>query len=332
LTKTALITGISGQDGAFLARLLLKKNYQVIGIIDRSRESSTSRLCFLSIDEKIIFKKINLLNQNEIEDILTENDVQEFYNLAALSSVGKSFKNPADTFQFNSLSVLNILEAIRKVSPKTRFYQASSSEMFGNIGVTKLPVKESFLFHPASPYGISKASAHWLTVNYREAYNLQTCCGILFNHESALRPKHFVIKKIIRTALQIKAGEETALILGNISIIRDWGYAPLYVDAMWRMMQQERLDDYLICSADPISLLDFAKIVFARLDLDLGKYIQIDNSLLRALDLQIIYGDNSKAKNELGWNYSLTVRELVTFLLNDEQELLNWEMQTGLRL
>jgi GDPmannose 4,6-dehydratase len=258
--------------------------------------------------------------------------VDEFYNLAALSSVGNSFKEPVDTFAFNTGSVSNILDAIRVVSPKTRFYQASSSEMFGNVGASQLPIQESFLFHPASPYGISKASAHWLTVNYREAYKLKTCCGILFNHESALRPPHFVIKKIIRTAIRIKNGEDCVLELGNTGIIRDWGYAPHYVDAMWRMMQQEEMGDYLICSGIPMSLHSFAMNVFDQLDLDMRKYVRTDTALFRSLDLEEIYGNNSRAKKELGWQYSMTPIALVRQLVTDEMLLMKWELESGIQL
>jgi GDPmannose 4,6-dehydratase len=323
--KTAVISGITGQDGTLLADLLLKKGYHIIGLMPDHRESSIQRLIYLGIERKIQLVRINLFSELEISDLLIKHEVSEFYNLAALSSVGNSFREPTQTFEFNSLSVLNILESIRKVSPSTRFYQASSSEMFGNVGKASLPIQESFLFHPASPYGISKASAHWLTVNYREAFKLQTCCGILFNHESALRPNHFVVKKIIRTALLIQRGDATILTLGNISIVRDWGYAPFYVDAMWRMMQQDKLDDYLICSGNPISLNNLVKLVFEQLNLDMKQYVKIDNALLRSLDLEIIYGDNSKAKRELQWVYTLTPELLVKELIKDEMTLLKWE-------
>lgn len=330
--KTAIISGIGGQDGALLAEYLLKKGYEVIGLSAAHRDSSLLRLTYLGIRDRIVVRRVNLQSQKEVEELLTRTRIDEFYNLAAMSSVGDSFKQPSATFEFNTISVLNILEAIRHVSPKTRFYQASSSEMFGNIGKSRLPIKESFLFHPASPYGISKASAHWLAVNYREAYKLDACCGILFNHESALRPSHFVIKKVIRTAIRIKNGDEDSLTLGNMAIVRDWGYAPLYVDAMWRMMQQEKMDDFLICSGIPTSLNGFVKTVFNHLDLDMSRYVTVDTSLLRALDLEIIYGDNGKAKSQLGWEYGLTTEMLIQQLISDEKELLKWELQSGNRL
>lgn len=323
--KTAIISGITGQDGSLLAAFLVAKEYKVIGLISPGRDSNAFRLKYLGISDKIDLRSVNLLNAKEVNALLTDNHVEEFYNLAAISSVSLSFSQPSQTFEFNTQSVMNILEALRKFSPKTRFYQASSSEMFGNVGHAQLPIRESFLFHPASPYGISKASAHWLTVNYREAYKLETCCGILFNHESALRPVNFVVKKIIHTALRIKNGTADSLQLGNISIVRDWGYAPLYVEAMWLMMQQEKMDDCLICSGIPISLEAFVTKVFNSLDMDVGKYLKIDSGLLRSLELDIIYGDNSKAKETLGWAYSMTPDDLIGQLIQDEKTFINWK-------
>jgi GDPmannose 4,6-dehydratase len=327
----AIITGITGQDGSLLAALLLKKGYRVLGLIS-DRPTDEFRLDFLKIKDRVTLAKIELLDELQVKNLLLEYQPNEFYNLAAISSVGLSFKEPLATFSFNTRSVMNILEAIREVSPKTRFYQASSSEMFGNVGHQRLPIKESFLFHPVSPYGISKASAHWLTVNYREAYKLQTCCGILFNHESALRPDHFVIKKIVNTAIQIKNGKADSLQLGNIAIVRDWGYAPLYVDAMWRMMQQDKLDDYLICSGIPISLQKFVQNVFNALDLNANDHVRLDSGLLRSLDLEIIYGDNTKAKRELNWEYDLDPEQLIAQLIKDEYDFMNWKTSHGASL
>jgi len=323
--KTAIISGITGQDGSLLAAFLVAKEYKVIGLISPGRDSNAFRLKYLGISDKIDLRSVNLLNPKEVNALLTDNHVEEFYNLAAISSVGLSFSQPSQTFEFNTQSVMNILEALRKFSPKTRFYQASSSEMFGNVGHAQLPIRESFLFHPASPYGISKASAHWLTINYREAFKLETCCGILFNHESALRPSNFVVKKIIHTALCIKNGTADLLQLGNISIVRDWGYAPLYVEAMWLMMQQEKMDDYLICSGHPISLQGLVNKIFQRLDLDAFQFLHIESSLLRSLDLDVIYGDNSKAKQILKWNYDLNTDDLIDRLIKDEFDFMSWE-------
>lgn len=326
--KVAIISGVAGQDGSLLASLLLSKNYRVIGIVQPYKDSDLFRLKYLNIEDKVTLRKIDLLDIRKIEELLEDVMPDEFYNLAAISSVGLSFHQPHITFDFNTRSVMNILESIRRVAPNTKFYQASSSEMFGNIGLARLPIKESFLFHPVSPYGISKASAHWLTVNYREAYKLKTCCGILFNHESALRPPQFVVKKIVRSAIKVRDGTEQKLELGNVSITRDWGYAPDYVKAMWLMLQQEKLDDYLICSGNPITLESFVFEVFRQLDLDAAKFISIDRSLLRALDLEIIYGDNSKAKRELGWEYEISTADFIKRLLQDEADFMKWETRS----
>ena len=329
--RLAVISGVTGQDGALLAALLLEKNYRVIGLLPEGRTSDFFRLDYLQIKDRITYCTINLLDETAVKKFVGDTGECEFYNLAAISSVGLSFQQPLFTFDFNTRSVLNILEAIRQVCPKTRFYQASSSEMFGNVGKARLPIKESFLFHPVSPYGISKASAHWLAVNYREAYKLQTCCGILFNHESALRPSHFVIKKIIRTALEIKRGDVKLLRLGNLSIVRDWGYAPLYVEAMWLMMQQEVMDDFLICSGNPTSLQDLVENVFNKLNLDAKDYVKVDTSLLRSLDLEIIYGDNTKAKGLLEWDYDMDNEALISRLLEDETKLMDWETEKPMK-
>lgn len=328
---TAIISGVTGQDGALLAELLVRKNYRVIGLLPMNRESSMTKLEFLNIRTKLELKPVELLEITDVRNLLEEFLPDEFYNLAALSSVGLSFKRPSETFDFNTRSVMNILEAIRMITPKTRFYQASSSEMFGNVGYSSLPIKESFLFHPASPYGISKASAHWLTVNYREAYKLHACCGILFNHESALRPEHFVIKKVIKSALAISRGEQRELILGNLAIIRDWGYAPYYVEAMWKMVQCDKMSDYLICSGVPCSLQTFVQKVFNRLGLNAHDHLRIDSSLLRSLDLEVIYGDNTKAKRQLQWEYDLTPDDLIAKLIEDEVEFSQWADQHNAR-
>jgi len=323
--KTALITGISGQDGAYLAKLLLTKDYRVIGVIRTNTKRPILGLEFLGIIDEIDLIEVDLLNGQNVEELIKKYQPHEFYNLAAQSSVGLSFKTPVVTFEFNTISVINILEAIRKHSIETKYYQASSSEMFGNIGAENLPLKESVLFHPASPYGISKASAHWITVNYREAYGLKACCGILFNHESCLRGENFVIKKIIRTAIEIKKGEVDILQLGNLSVQRDWGYAPKFVEAMWLMLQQDEFKEYLICSGQVTSLKNIAENVFEQLGLDFNNHVKIEKTLMRNVELDIIYGDNSKAKNELGWDYNVSQDELITTLIKDEQHFLEWK-------
>ncbi|HXG30898.1 MAG TPA: GDP-mannose 4,6-dehydratase, partial [Thermodesulfobacteriota bacterium] len=230
------------------------------------------------------------------------------------------------TLEFNALSTANLLEAIRIVKPDTRFYQASSSEMYGNVKDDHLPITERTPIHPVSPYAVSKAASHWMTVNYREAYGLYAVCGILFNHESALRGKSFVTRKILDTAVKIRRGMAERLELGNLRVFRDWGYAPYYVRAMWLMLQQEVPDDFIICSGEAHSLEEFVREVFKRLDLDFERFVKIDKRLNRPVDLEVIYGDNSKAREILGWCYDMTFKELIDVLVKDEVEYLNWEL------
>lgn len=324
MSKRAIITGITGQDGAYLSKLLLSKGYEVIGLTRNLRRADRSRLAFLDIDTAISLREIDLLNPTVVAQLLADTAPHEVYNLAAQSSVGLSFDIPVETFSYNTQSVLNILEAIRTTDPSIRFYQASSSEMFGNVALQNLPIRESLLFHPVSPYGISKASAHWLTVNYREAYGLFTACGILFNHESALRGERFVVKKIVNAALKIAAGDLETLTLGNVAIQRDWGYAPKYVEAMWLMLQSDTPDDYVICSGAYASLQDVAFRVFAKLGLDVARHLRLDTAFMRSLDLNIIYGDSTKAQEALGWTYDITLDQLVQHLIEDERQWIHF--------
>ncbi len=322
--NTAIITGISGQDGAYLAQLLVGKGYRVIGTLRPGAATHIPGLAFLDIADRVELEHLDLMNADDVNALLRQEQPAEIYNLAAQSSVGTSFGEPADTFQFNTLSVQHLLDAIRSVSPTSRFYQASSSEMFGNVGRDRLPIRESMLFHPASPYAVSKAAAHWLTVNYREAYGLHACCGILFNHESCLRRDNFVIKKIISGALEIRAGEQERLELGNLAVQRDWGYAPAYVEVMWRMLQTDTADDFLVCSGEVGSLENMARLVFAELELDFDRHVSFNRALLRNVELDIIYGDNGKARRELGWEYDLDRRGLVQQLIADERAFRAW--------
>lgn len=321
--KSAIITGITGQDGAFLSKFLLSKGYYVIGVTRELSFDSLGKLDFLGIKDKVKILEIDLTNQSKVLEMIEEYKPTEVYNLAAQSSVGYSFQIPRETFTFNTISVINLLEAVRQACTSVRFYQASSSEMFGNVKLQHLPIKESLLFHPVSPYGISKASAHWLAVNYREAYGLYTACGILFNHESALRGENFVIKKLINTALRIQSGELDTLTLGNLAVSRDWGYAPMYVDAMWRMLQQDKAEDYIICSGNLSSLQELVLLVFDQLNLDMEKHLRLDQKFMRSLDLGIIYGDNTKAKEKLGWQYDFSTSELIHQLIVDEIDWIN---------
>lgn len=322
--KTAIITGISGQDGSYLAQLLISKDYRVIGVSRNYEESSFFRLSYLDCYKKVIIENTDLTNIKEVYSLIEKYKPEEFYNLSAQSSVGLSFKNPLGTYEFNTISVLNILEAIRHINKKTRFYQASSSEMFGNVSLNNLPIRETHHFNPVSPYGISKASAHWLTVNYREAYGLFASCGILFNHESCLRGENFVIKKIINTALCIRENKADVLTLGNLVVNRDWGYAPKYVEAMWKMLQVDHADDYIICSGNNNSLQEFVVKVFDHLDLDLNKHLRLNQEFMRALDLNTIYGDNSKACELLEWDYDMDTNVLIDRLIKDEIDFISW--------
>lgn len=324
--KIAMITGITGQDGAYLANFLLNKGYSIIGLVRNNSRKNMKNLRYLDIDDKINFIKIDLLNLSSIVRIMEKNKIDEIYNLAAQSSVGLSFNQPIETLEFNIVSTAKLLEAMRITNPKIKFYQASSSEMFGNVKKKNLPINENFLLHPISPYGVSKAASHWITVNYREAHNLFAVCGIFFNHESVLRNKNFVTKKIINTAVKISMGLADELRLGNIKVYRDWGYAPKYVEAMWLMLQQDNPDDYIISSGEVHGLEEFIVKIFEKLNLDVDKFVKIDESLYRPNDLEINYGDNSKAKNKLNWKYNMSFDQLICKLVDDEIEYFNWEL------
>jgi len=326
MSKVALITGITGQDGSYLAKLLLENGYTVYGVTRDRFDLNDRNLRYLEIANDIVLIELPLLDRERIAKILARIRPDEIYNLSSQSSVGHSFSDPYNTLHYNVLSVLYWLEAIKRSNYPTKYYQASSSEMFGNVRNSDLPLKESLIFHPASPYGISKAAAHWLTINYRESQDIFSACGILFNHESALRGDRFVVKKIINTAVKITLGLYSGkLKLGNVLIQRDWGYAPEYVKAMWLMLQQDKPGDFLICSGNVLSLENLIDIVFNLLGIDRSEYVQQDASLLRPNDLEIIYGDNSKAKHELGWEYEMSNEDLISRLIEDELRLVEWE-------
>lgn len=328
MSKTAIIIGVTGQDGSYLAKLLLDKGYNVVGITRDLLDYNSKSLDFLRISDKITLLELSSLNKERIIKFLNKVQPSEVYNLSSQSSVGYSFSDPFSTLSYNILSVLNWVEAIKIVDLKIRFYQASSSEMFGNVRPADLPLKESLIFHPASPYGISKAAAHWVTVNYREGYGLFASCGILFNHESCLRGPNYVVKKIINAALKIKLGLRTEPIsVGNTSIKRDWGYAPMYVEAMWKILQSKEPEDFLICSGNIMSLDALIDEVMLQLNLEKEKYIVIDQKLFRPVDLEEIYGDNTKAKNILQWDYNLSNKELITHLIEDEKDFITWEQR-----
>ena len=328
--KRAIIIGISGQDGSYLAKLLLEKGYRVTGITRDSLDFNSKGLRYLGIDSAIDFIELPVLDKDRILKILKKVKPDEIYNLSAQSSVGHSFVDPYTTLNFNILSVLYWLECIKSIDPSIKFYQASSSEMFGNVRESDLPLRESLVFRPASPYGVSKAAAHWLVVNYRESNHMFCSCGILFNHESPLRGENYVVKKIINTAVKIKMGLMNGpLLLGNLQVKRDWGYAPDYVDAMWLILQNKEAGDFLICSGNVWSLKELAHYVFESLELDFNQYVNHNDALLRPVDLEIIYGDNTKAKELLGWNYNLSNQDLVDKLIAEETRFIEWELKTA---
>ena len=312
--KVAVITGVSGQDGAYLAQLLLSKGYKVVGIV-RNLNQKFSGLEYLGIADKITVELCDLWEQASILRLLAKHQPDEIYNLAAQSSVGLSFEYPLETLKFNIISVLNFLETIRIFNPKIKFYQASSSEMFGVV--SELPIKIDSPMHPLSPYAISKASGFWSVINYREAYGLHCCSGILFNHESYLRSSNFFVKKVITEGIKMKQNPGLTLKLGNLSVKRDFGYSPKYVEAMWLMLQQDVPKDYIICSGTSIKLEDIVNYVFQKLDLSTDRIIK-DENLLRPTDIENIYGDNSASIKELNWDYSMNFYQVLDILLDEE--------------
>lgn len=315
MTKRAIISGITGQDGCYLAQLLLNKGYEVIGLSRSLNHLNDTGLKYLGIRDKITLVDCDLLDVNQIFDLLTKYQPNEFYNLAAQSSVYLSFKEPIDTFQFNTLSVFNLLETIKKINPNIRFYQASSSEMYGRVN--KLPITEESVLHPLSPYAISKAAAHFTCIHYRESYGMHISCGVLFNHESYLRQENFFVKKVIRESIKIGKGQQEFLLVGNIDVNRDFGYAPKYVEAMYLMLQQENASDYLICSGQSISLREIVNYVFKKLNIP-ESALKISEDLYRPADIEDMYGSNTKAKSSLEWNYNLTIFDTLDLLIEEE--------------
>ena len=315
--KVAIITGITGQDGAYLSKLLLENNYKIIGLVRSKNSSSLRGLNYLGITPQITIEECDLTDLSQILKIFTEYQPTEIYNLAAQSSVSLSFSQPIGTFHFNTLSVFNLLEAVKQFNSKIKFYQASSSEMFGEV--KRLPITEDTEFHPKSPYAISKAAAHWICVNYRESYNLFVCCGILFNHESHLRTDNFFVKKVIREAIKIKKGLSDQLTVGNLNIKRDIGYAPQYVEAMFKMMQQPVADNYLICTGSSVSLQYITEYVFNKLEVPVSKIVS-DKKLFRPSEINDIYGSNKHIKTSLDWHYTLTIEGLLDILVEKELE------------
>lgn len=312
--KRALIFGVSGQDGSYLSRLLLEKGYEVHGT---SRDAETQRfsgLTRLGIRDRVRVHSASLTDFRNILQVVTQVEPDEVYNLAGQTSVGLSFTQPIEAFESIATGTLQILEVIRYLKAPVRFYNASSGECFGEIPVGEA-ADESTPFRPKSPYATAKAAAHWATANYRDAYGLFACNGILFNHESPLRPERFVTAKIINTARRIAGGESVSLQLGNLDIWRDWGWAPEYVEAMWNMLQADTPDDYVIATGEAHSLQDWIERVFAKLDLDWTAHVSTDTSLLRPTDIDYNRGNPGKAEERLGWTAQRSFDEVLDALL-----------------
>ena len=315
--KTAIISGISGQDGAYLTALLLKNNYRVIGLIRSETDTNLSGLSYLNVKQDVEFVVCDMLDKAQIMNIIGKYKPEEIYNLAAQSSVSVSFENPIDTFKFNTLSVFNFLECIKAINREIRFYQASSSEMCGKVN--QLPITENSILHPLSPYAVSKVASHFTCINYRESYDMYVACGILFNHESYLRSNNFFVKKVLIQSIAISQGKESFLEVGNIEIKRDFGYSPSYVEAMYQMLQQDKASDYLVCSGESISLRSIIYHVFDRLKIPLEKCV-VNPKFYRPNEILDIFGDNTKAKKELNWKYDYSFYEVLDLLLEEELE------------
>jgi len=319
--KKALITGITGQDGSYLAELLLEKGYEVCGILRRSSSFNTGR-----IDH--IFKRLHLVygdltDGSSVNKILRDIKPDEIYNIGAQSHVRVSFDIPEYTADVDAVGTLRILEAIRENGLNTRFYQASTSELYGKV--QEVPQRETTPFYPRSPYGIAKLFAYWMTVNYRESYGMYACNGILFNHESPRRGETFVTRKITRAAARIKLGLQDRLLLGNLDAKRDWGYAKDYVEAMWLMLQQEKPEDFVIASGETHTIRELLDVAFGHLDLEWQKYVGIDPIYYRPSEVDILLGDPSKAKRILGWQPKTSFKELITMMVDNDLK----EAQSG---
>ena len=310
--KKALITGITGQDGSYLAELLLAKGYQVHGMVRRSSEEKFERIAHLK--DQVTLHQGDLLDQFSLADLIKKTEPDEIYNLAAQSFVPTSWSQPVLTGEFTALGVTKMLEAVRHTNPKIKFYQASSSEMFGRV--LEVPQKETTPFYPRSPYGVAKAYGHFITVNYRESFNLYAVSGILFNHESPRRGLEFITRKVSYNAALIKLGLKKKLGVGNLDAKRDWGFAGDYVDAMWRMLQQPSPDDYVVATNETHTVRELIQIAFARVGLDWEKYVEIDPAFVRPAEVELLIGDYDKAKNKLGWEPKVRFKELVEMMVD----------------
>ena len=318
MSKRALITGITGQDGSYLAELLLEQGYDVVGMVRRSSTVNFERITHLMDD--VEFASGDLLDQMSMVEVLQKHRPEEVYNLAAQSFVQTSFGQPVLTGETTALGVTRLLDAIRIVDDSIRFYQASSSEMFGKVH--EVPQSETTPFHPRSPYGVAKVYGHWITVNYRESYDLHASSGILFNHESPRRGLEFVTRKITHGVAQIALGQATELRLGNLDAKRDWGFAGDYVEAMWRMLQQEAPDDFVICTGETHSVREFCEFAFGRAGLDYKDHVVVDERFFRPAEVDLLVGDAAKAEAQFGWKARTRFSQLVEMMVDHDLETL----------
>jgi GDPmannose 4,6-dehydratase len=329
MAPRALITGITGQDGSYLAELLLEKGYEVCGMVRRISTMNFERIAH--IQDRLTLTTGELLSQGDLLDeaslihVLREVRPDEVYNLAAQSFVQTSFNQPVLTGETTALGVTRLLDAIRIVDPGIRFYQASSSEMFGKVQA--VPQSESTPFYPRSPYGVAKLYGHWITVNYRESYGLHASSGILFNHESPRRGLEFLPRKVSHAVARIKLGQQKELALGNLDAERDWGFAGDYVDAMWRMLQQDEPDDFVVATGETHSVRRFCEIAFGHVDLDYNDHVVIDEKFFRPAEVDLLIGDSAKAKKVLGWEPTTSFEDLVTMMVDGDLDLLSGRLK-----
>jgi GDPmannose 4,6-dehydratase len=318
MTKRALITGITGQDGSYLAEFLLQQGYEVIGMVRRTSTVNFERI--RQFQQKVTLVTGDLADEVSLISLLREHRPGEVYNLAAQSFVQTSWSQPVFTGETTAIGVTRMLDAVRLVDPEIRFYQASSSEMFGKV--VEVPQKETTPFYPRSPYGVAKVYGHWITVNYRESYNMFACSGILFNHESPRRGLEFVTRKISNAVARIKLGYDEELRLGNLDSQRDWGFAGDYVEAMWLMLQQDKPEDYVVATGETHSVREFCELAFGHVGLNYKDYVVIDERFMRPAEVDLLIGDPAKARAELGWKPKTTFPDLVRMMVDADLQLL----------
>lgn len=324
MSKRAIITGVTGQDGSYLAELLLEQGYEVLGVVRRSSTVTFERIAHIQDRIETIYG--DLLDQASLIELLREYRPQEVYNLAAQSFVPTSFSQPVLTGEVTALGVTRVLDAIRLVDPGIRFYQASSSEMFGKV--VEVPQRETTPFYPRSPYGVAKVYGHWITVNYRESYDIHASSGILFNHESPRRGLEFVTRKITNAVANIKLGRASELHLGNLDAQRDWGFARDYVKAMWLMLQQDTADDYVVATGETHTVREFCQLAFDRVGLDWEQHVVVDEKFFRPAEVDLLIGDPAKADKVLGWRPDTSFEDLVNLMVDADVDLLSGKLKS----